>query len=115
MLYNNIKQGCSLPIRDITRVTTMASVKELLAAGAASGELTPSEGDRAYTVWQGTEYVGVLTSIGNAGVGITAIIVPEDPTVHWTGLEHRGFHVGHDEKIAWDDDRCMWYAPSDFD
>ncbi|OGZ65188.1 MAG: hypothetical protein A3C50_02995 [Candidatus Staskawiczbacteria bacterium RIFCSPHIGHO2_02_FULL_43_16] len=55
------------PIQEKEKVVRK-TIKELLAEQAES--LVPTEGDEAYTVYAGKEYVGVLKKYGNGGWAI---------------------------------------------
>lgn len=111
------------------------TIRETLAENVA--ELIPSNGDKAYTRYDGREFVGILYGLtrpeerifgtmdgmDNRSIGQ---LMPEDPNEDWgyhrdqrvsdyDNTPMRGLGVGYDEEIKWDPARDMFYAPADSD
>ena len=90
----------------------------------------PQRGDKAFTVYRGTEYVGTLDNL-TCNYGEGEIVSPPSEPLNPNGCrlvfcpdEHRGcfqphsnpeIWVGYEDKIVWDEERQMFYAPADSD
>ncbi len=121
---------------------TLAKVAKVIAEDAGEKYRVPKDGDEAFTVYHGREYVGVLSSltpIAERYAGrCLGSIVPKNPMTDWgfhdwrrrmrdllsgenilalgqNPMDWRGLTVGYDDPIVWDDDKGMWYAPADSD
>jgi hypothetical protein len=74
---------------------------------------TPSIGDPAYTKYWGREWVGNLTSSVN---DTRPNAVQFDRSKKADGPHEKPIiYVGYDDKVTWDRERGMWFAPADAD
>ena len=84
--------------------------------GCVLSDMTPCNGDPAYTQYHGHEFVGTLQKVtAHRGTGFLEPRA-EDPAWGWHDEKHtRGLQVGYDHIPKWDDDRQMFFAGADAD
>lgn len=89
------------------------TIAELLKAHAAN--LTPANGDRAYTRYHGETWEGTLELTGEPSKRAIGKVHFDASKHGWRPHREPVIFVGYDEAITFDAERGMWYAPADAD
>ena len=133
---------------DIHRLTkpegeaTLKKVAEVIVSNAKMAvtpleRRVPKDGDRAYTMYHGARYSGLLQDMREKAGDWTGWLVPSNPHEDWGWHNYpaqvkkfeegrstlteeqvdnfRGISIGYEENPIWDAEQEMWYAPADPD